>query len=139
MSIPGPIIYGLYRCYTTNGGVRLNFTPEKANLSIVIGTFSFTMLGFMATIITLLTILESKLHFKKYKKNGYLETFFFFYFYAIVNLFATFMLSVLNFAKQKPAFIFDTMFMLCINSLFQTLSIGIIIFNLLKHSYKQSD
>lgn len=138
MLVPGPAICLVYKLLANYYGYRFGFSEQVINLSIVVSSFSFTMLGFVATVVTLITVMEDRFHFKRYRKKGYLETFFHIYFITIGNLFATFVVSIFNFALHRPRILFDLMMALCINSLIQTFLVGAIIFNLLKHSYKDA-
>lgn len=108
--------------------------PQRINISIVIATFSFTTLGFLAAIITVLFGLIHSVTFKKYKKKGYLELLFFVYWFSIANLLATFILALLNFSSRCLPVIFNIMLMSAMNNIVQISFITIIILNLVRKS-----
>jgi len=117
--------------------MRFGLTANSKDLSILVATFSFSMLGFLATVITVITALNDKLRFKIYKRKGYLEDFLFFYFLTISNLFIGFIIAIVNLGKNVNPIIFDIMMILFSNSLIQTFIIGFIIYNLLRHTFRQ--
>ena len=72
--IPRPLLYLIYNKVLVQG---LHFPivlfPQRINLSIIIATFSFTTLGFLAAIITVLFGVIHSVTFRKYQKEVYLE------------------------------------------------------------------
>ena len=131
--LPGPLLYKTYNLI-----VKGNFEfvaalfPQRINLSIVIATFSFTMLGFLAAIITILFSLIRSEAFQKYKRQGYLDLLVFVYWFAILSLVFTFVLSILGFSNNCLPLLFNAMLMSAINNIFQLCLITLIILNLVR-------
>lgn len=96
------------------------------------------MLGFLATIITVVIALGDKLHFKTYKNRHHMSELLTLYFITIVHLFLTFVISILNLGKNIHPIVFDTMVILFCNTLFHITVIGIVIGNLLLHAFKEN-
>jgi hypothetical protein len=96
------------------------------------------MLGFLATIITVVIALGDKLHFKTYKNRQHMDELLIWYFITIIHLFLTFGVSILNLGKNIHPLIFDLMIVLFGNTLFQITIIGIIIGNLLLHAFRET-
>lgn len=95
------------------------------------------MLGFLATVITIIIALSDRLHIKTYSRKGHMKEFLFFYLIAIANLFASFLISVWNLGKNSHPLLFDAMIICFVNTLAETALIGVIIFNLLFHSIER--
>lgn len=131
---PGFLIYLAYKQFWPVAGIRLGLTHHNKDLSILIGTFSFSMLGFLATVITIIIALSDRLHIKTYSRKGHMKEFLFFYLIAIGNLFVVFLMSVWNLGKNSHPLLFDMMLVFFINTLAETALIGLVIFNLLLHS-----
>lgn len=136
--IPGILIYLAYRQFWPVAGTRLGLTQYNKDLCLLIGTFSFSMLGFLATVITIIIALSDRLHIKTYRRKGHMKEFLFFYLIAIANLFAVFLISVWNLGKNSHPFLFDLMMICFVNTLTETALIGLIIFNLLLHSVNKN-
>lgn len=96
------------------------------------------MLGFLATIITVVIALGDKLHFKTYKNRQHMNELLILYFITIVHLFVTFVVSILNLGKNIHPIVFDIMITLFCNTLFQISVIGTVIGNLLIHAFKEN-
>ena len=131
--IPGPTLYIIYNYLNIN----LTLFPQRINISIVISTFSFTMLGFLAAIITILFSLTNTTAFKKYQRIGYLDVLLFAYFISILNFIATFILSILSFSKTCSPLLFNFMIMSLMNNVFQIFLLSIIILNLFKKASQE--
>lgn len=136
--LPGPVIYLLYKYFWHFKGVRLGLTANNKDLTILLATYSFSMLGFLATIITVVIALGDKLYLKTYRNRHHMDEMLILYFIAILDLFACFIISVLNLGKNIYPIIFDVMIILFCNSLFQITLIGIIIGNLLLHAFRET-
>ena len=131
--LPGPLLYKIYNLVVSK---HINFAvalfPQRINLSMVIATFSFTMLGFLGAIITVLFSLIKTETFQKYKRQGYLDLLIFIYLFAILNLVLSFVLSILSFSNKCQPLLFNTMLMSAINNIFQLCLITLIILNLVR-------
>lgn len=136
--VPGILIFLGYKYGQPYSGFqRFGLTTNAKDISILVATFSFSMLGFLATVITIITALNDKLRFKVYKRKGYLEDFLFFYFLTILNLFVGFVIAIIKLGGNIQPVVFDVMMIVFTNSLIQTFIIGFIIYNLLRHTFRR--
>ena len=90
------------------------------------------MLGFLAAIITMLFAFVHSEAFKKYKRQGYLDVFFFLYTLTIICLVVTSFLSLYGFSRTVFEWPFRIMLMFFGNSLIQVTLIAVVISNLAK-------
>lgn len=133
MLMPGPLLYIAYNFIVSkNVNFSASLFPQRINLAIVISTFSFTMLCFLAAIITVLFSLIKTDAFKKYNNKGYLDLFIFIYFVSILSLVATFTFSILGFSNNCPPLLFNLMLMSATNNIWQLSLITLIILNLVR-------
>lgn len=137
--VPGPIICLVYKYFVPYSGMmRLGLTTFNKDLTILLATYSFSMLGFLATIITVIIALGDKLHIKTYRNRHHMNEFLMWCFISVCHLFLVFILSILNLGQNIRHIVFDLIIMLFANSLFQIMVIGIIIGNLLFHAFKET-
>lgn len=80
--------------WKTSGVLSAQLNQKTDVLCQVLASYAFTMVGFLATVITFLFGLSSNRYFQSYTKHGYLNVFLFLYFLTIVSLFAVFVLSI---------------------------------------------
>jgi hypothetical protein len=106
---------------------RFELIAQKTNLSIIIATFSFTMLGFIATIVTVLFSLRNSRNFKNYEKRGRLDIFWLLYRTTIVCLFFTFIMALFSFSKNVHWSIFDLMLVFFANNVVQVFWLTLIL------------
>ncbi|POZ51889.1 hypothetical protein AADEFJLK_02107 [Methylovulum psychrotolerans] len=136
--LPGPILYEIYSLICDkNISFAFGLFGQRVNISIVTATFAFTMLGFLAAIITVLFALGTSGAFKAYKRRGYLDVFFGVYFFAVISLFATFILSILNFSHLENPLIFRLTIMALIDNIVQLILITFIIIVLTKKAHNE--
>ncbi len=137
--VPGPILYLLYkRILLQHFGICASLFSQRMNLALVIATFSFTMLGFLAGIITILFSFGGTKTFKRYRRKGYFETLIFIYFFTIANLVFTFGLSLLSFSDYIPNLLFNLMIMSSVNNIIQVSVITIVLVNLTRRINEES-
>lgn len=133
--IPGPAL-----CLIYNGIVipHLSWAAglfgQRVNVSIVIATFAFTMLGFLAAVIAVMVSLSGTRAFKQYKRREYLDIFLRFYFFAVVCLVATFALAILGFSKNGYPPLFNLTIMSAVNNLGQICLITYTIINIVRRA-----
>lgn len=133
--IPGPILYKIYNAICSqNVNFVIGLAKQRVNISIVIATFSFTMLGFLAAIITVLFGVTKSQAFQQYRRKGYFDLLIFVYWFAILNLVATFILSILGFSNNFFPLLFKSMLMSTVNNIFQLCIITFIILGLVRKS-----
>lgn len=85
----------------------------------MIAGFSYTMLGFLATVITILFVFTQSPQFEAYKRNGYLDLFFFMYFFSVFFLLITAFLSIYGFSPSKQLWPFNLLLISFVNNLIQ--------------------
>lgn len=135
MSLPGPIMLYLYKTLITlDSDYSLSLYKQKSNLSVILATYAFTMLGFLAAVIAILVNFSSSQAFKNYKKNHYLDIFFSIYFFCILSLAATFILSILSLSSAPTNSFMHYSVALVINTLVQVSTISAIIINICRKS-----
>lgn len=101
----GPLLYGAYSYYVGLYPERaLNLFSRVDSIGVMLASSAFTMLGFLAAVITIMFSFSQSKSFIRYKKEGYLGIFFSVYYAAIFCLMLTFGLSLLSLgASARPA------------------------------------
>jgi hypothetical protein len=137
---PGPILYLLYNFLSNEfETVALGLYAQRFNVSIIVSTFAFTMLGFLAAIITVLFSISNTKRFKRYKDKGYLDVFFFCYYITLAHLLLTFILSLLSFAYNCEPLLFHASLASMTNNIFQIFIITFTIVNLSHQVWRQAN
>jgi len=116
----------------------MSLFAQKNNIAVIIATFAFTMLGFLAAVITILFSFSRSSTFKKYKRKGHLDVFFFIYYFAIVSLVLTFALAILTLAGKNGSWAMIGGLMSTVNNLTQISLLTIIIVNLSRRAMSSS-
>ena len=94
-SLPGPIAYLIYKALYTYGVVSaVRGFSAAGRIGIVTSSLSFTMLGLLAAVITLLYGLASRYAVQKYNADGRMKVFFIIYFYSLFTLIGVFVTAV---------------------------------------------
>lgn len=96
------------------------------------------MLGFLAAIITVLFAVINTRVFNKYKEKGFFDIFMAVYLFSIVNLIATFVLSIFSFSKNYCPTVFNITIMSATNNIVQLGLVSCIILSIFKKSIKNS-
>ena len=136
--LPGPLLNWFYNTIVVNHFKwSAGLFAQRINLSIVIATFAFTMLGFLAAIITILFSLTNTRTLRKYRKHNHLEIFFRFYYFSIVCLIFTFILALLGFGKEGSPGMFQLMITSAINNLTQISLIALVIINIARKASEE--
>lgn len=102
----------------------------------MISSFSFTTLGFLATVITILFALSGTSNFQSYDRKGYLSVFFHVYYIAIVSLISTAVFSVYVLSETVGRLELRCLVALFVSNLFQVLFLTIVICNLARKSLR---
>ncbi len=92
------------------------------------------MLGLLAALITLLLGIAEKEIYRKYKRGGYAEIFFFIYYTSIIFLLFTAFFSMINYSPKVLILPYQIMFIFFVASIILVSLITIIITNLLSKS-----
>ncbi|WP_423814872.1 hypothetical protein [Pseudomonas helleri] len=135
MSLPGPLSLIIYQVIISyNSEYSLSLNGQKSNLGVILATYAFTMLGFLAAVVAILLNFSQSQTFKKYKKNHYLDVFFCIYFLCMISLAATFILSILSLSSAPTTFFMRAALAISINTLAQVSLISVIIINICRKS-----
>lgn len=140
MLTPGPLLYLLYNLLTKYNIIdAIHLSAKRDALAVIISTYSFTMLGFMAALMAILLSFSQSRAFRRYAQEGRLNFFYVYYVIAITMLCLTFITSLLCYGQQstaQPAFIFSLIF--TVNSLVTMFFVTVIILNLSRRSLKEA-
>lgn len=115
----------------------MSIAAQKSNLAVIIATFSFTMLGFLSAVITILFSFAGSVTFKKYKKKGYLDVFFCIYYLSISNLVVTFFLAILSLSKANGFWVMRFSLMSTVDNFVQVAILTTIIVNLCRRAINE--
>lgn len=136
--LPGPIIFILYSKVVKNVfNLTLNLSLQKDNVAIIVATFAFTMLGFMAAIITVLFAFVDTVVIKKYQKKNNFVVFFTTYFLTVFSLIVTFLLSILIFSTTSGEVFLRFALASLLNNIVQISIITLTIVNLSHRAFKE--
>lgn len=130
MLLPGPLTLLAYNTLISRNIIApLALFAARKDLASMIAGFSYTMLGFLATIITILFTFTSSESYAAYKRNGYLSVLFACYFETIAFLMLTAFLSLYGYSSLKTSTPFILMMMSFVNNMAQILIVATIIYN----------
>ncbi len=107
---------------------------NRKDFAALTAGYAFTMLGFLAAIITILFTYSDTQNFQKYKKEGYLSYFFVCYFVCIITLMLTAFMSIYGFSSGDHILQHHVLLIAFVDSLWQLLLLTLIIFNLVGKS-----
>lgn len=113
----GPLVYLAYRLITSKWPfLKLALYQKSDTISEIVITSSITLLGFLATIITILFSISSSKAFARYKRMNYHRVFFSLYYFSLACLSVTAILAVTAFSRAHGHTLFPWMIMLSISS-----------------------
>jgi len=112
--------------------MALGLYSRTQDLASIISGFSFTMLGFLAAIITILFAVVSSASFKRYSRVGYLDVLFFLYFFTLFCLVCTAFVSLIVFSSAIGYWGIRILIMLFVNNVVQIAIITSVICSLAK-------
>lgn len=92
---------------------------QKSDIATIVAGFSFSMLGFLAAVITILFSFSGRLRFQKYQQAGYLDVLMWMYYSSIFSLVIAGGLSIGSFSKTYGPVFFDFMSAAFVSSIFQ--------------------
>jgi len=140
MQSPGPLVF---LCYLTLikyfPQYSISIYPQKQTVAVILATFAFTMLGFLAAVIALMFTATKSQAFNMYNKRGYLETFFFVYYMVIISLIITFLLSIFSLAVSFEPWLLRVAVMSTINNLVQIVLVTFIIVNMVDKAISKNE
>lgn len=136
--MPGPVLYLVYlltkSCFE---GFHLSLFDQKANVAVITATFAFTMLGFLAAVITILIGLRRNSLIRRYDQKGYFSVFYWIYFFSIISLFFTFGCALLSLSDHFGDVFMKLAIGSTVNNLAQVLLMTIILVNISTKSSTQ--
>lgn len=135
MLIPGPVAFLIYSSFVdSNPEFALVLSSDRKSIASLVAGFSFTMLGFLAAIITILFSFVNSESFRRYKKRGYLQMFFFSYFLTIICLVITSFLALANFSSTFHPWLFRIQIISFTNNIVQIALLTLVISNVARHA-----
>lgn len=117
--------------------VAISKSGGHINIGIILATFAFTMLGFMAAVITILFSFSGSAVVRRYRELGRLNIFFVIYYLTIVTLLLTFISSIFCLVGTNDiisTWAVRISLMLTVNALIQIMLVTFIIINLSKEA-----
>ena len=134
--IPGPILHIFYKhCFISLWPeYALGLSDQKKDIALLLASFSFTMLGFLAAVITIMLSFSKSKAFRRYRDSQRMEIFFALYFLAIFHLGLTFALSLIALSNNFGEVLMQFALGSSANSLVSVGLIAIIIINLCKRA-----
>lgn len=100
--------------------------------------FAFTMLGFLAAVITILFSASATKLYARYRNAGYLDTFFMLYYMTLVCLIITAGLAIMSLSSAAIAWGTKWLLVSFVNNLAQVAAITVIICNLARKSSQKA-
>lgn len=135
----GPASYGLYKLIVWMWPkLTLALSGKAEPIAEILITSTITLMGFLATIITILFSISSSRAFVKYKRYGYDQVFFILYYTALVSLGITASLSLGVFSRAHGPSLFPWMIMLAISAFVQVATLTMIIVRLMHKSFGEA-
>ena len=98
-----------------------------SNLIVIIATFSFTMTGFVAAMGTYIISISGKPSFKRWKNQGYLSIYKYYYLCTLTALFITFSLCVFYYLVPFQLFILKQILVMSVINLIHVMVITCVI------------
>lgn len=138
MLMPGPSLFLIYKQLVVHGILEPLFLhSNKIQISNMISGFSYTMLGFVATVITILFVFTKAPNYESYRRNGYLDVFFVMYFLTVISLLVTAFLSLYGFSPKSNYYAFSLLIMSFANNLINIFVVTLVICNIARKSSYQ--
>ena len=137
--IPGPVAYLIYRFVVKHlPDQALGLFQSREAIGNLVAGFSFSMLGFLAAVITILFAFVPSEAFQRYKRVGYLNVLFSLYTFTVVHLVITSIISLYSFSAAPFVWPFRLMIVFFVNSLVQVTLITFIINNLARNASQEN-
>lgn len=111
----------------------VGITRSSSNLAPITAGFSFTLLGFLAAVITIIYSLGDKWALLRYSESGNMVPFFFVYYYTLLILGMTFFFSLVAASQDAPEYWIVWAVIFSVNGFFQ---VSVIIFILARLAHK---
>lgn len=139
MLMPGVIVWWVYEVIIYYfPEVALGLSAKRTDIATLVAGFAFSMLGFLATIITVLFAFTQSATFARYRRRGYLQVFFFCYFLTIVSLVVTSFFAVMNFSNAFYWLPFHLMMIGFVDSLWQVAILTFILCNIARRAVSEN-
>lgn len=137
--LPGPLLLFLYKKAISQEWIEpLLLFQNKKDVATMISSFSYTMLGFLVAMITVLLAFTHTEAYKKYSRLGYLNVFILIYCICVASLIATSILSIFGYSGQNFPTVFNWMMAMFVNDLVQILIISLIIGNVVRRAQSET-
>lgn len=121
----------MYAWATSNGHVApLALAGSRARLAELLASFSFTMLGFLATLITILFMTSDSDVMRKYRRGGYHKVLVSLLAGALVSLSVTFVSAVVAAADHTPVVWFQVSISMAVSGMAQVVLTALATLNL---------
>ncbi len=132
----GPLAYLAYHLITNKWPfLKLALYQKSDAISEIVIMSSITLMGFLATIITILFSISSSKTFSRYKKMNYHRVFFWLYYCSLACLSVTAVFAVGVFSRAHGQLLFPWMIMLSISSCVQVVCVTWIIIRNVQKSF----
>lgn len=127
----GPTLYLVYAWLTSNGYITpLALAGSRARLAELLASFSFTMLGFLATLITILFMTSDSDVMRKYRRGGYHKVLVSLLAGALVSLSVTFVAAIVAAADHTPVVWFQVSISMAFSGMVQVVLTALATLNL---------
>lgn len=135
MLAPGPLLLIAYQTLRDhNYADPLLIYANKKDVATMIAGFAYTMLGFMATVVTILFAFNKSANFESYRRKKYLGIFFGGYYLCIACLILTAFLSLSGYSSAPFVKTYKLMLISFANNLWQIFLLTVVICNIARHS-----
>src|SRR5690606_33408466 len=104
----------------------------------LISTFAFTMMGFLAAMITIMISVANTTTYREFKRHQYTTVFYWLYFYTIIMLVVTFIAAFLPFAKDASHWTLKSLMALTLNNIIQIIAVTVTLVNLLRRAHDRA-
>lgn len=133
--VPGPLTYLLYKAAANRDWFApLELIAQRKDLSTLIAGFAFAMLGFLAAVITILFGFTSSAAYRRYERRGILPAIINYYYFCIICLIITAILSVFGYSSAPRYMPFRAMLIMFCNCLVQIGIFILLITNLVRRA-----
>jgi len=115
---------------TAKPDIALGLSAQADAIASIVAGFAFTMLGFLAAVITILFSVSGSPSYKRYKNAGLLDVFFWIYYATLACLILTAGLALVALSSLTGSWGIKVLLGSFANNLVQVLTITVIICNL---------
>lgn len=119
--MPGLVVKFCVGFFSDYFSITLGVFKEKKDVMVIVSSFAFTMLGFLAAIIAIFITMMSGERYKRLQRRGGLSDFLNIYLFSVFCHFATFVFSILAFSSNVAisAFSYNAAMIMLVNNMVQ--------------------